>query len=137
MGEYSDSEEDSEIEMDELLLMALQCYEEQDKTQNGIVDNHNAHCIPKETERNMLKTSILECEKDRKQVATMEIDELLLMVLQKRTEWTERHFTGAKDERKKYDGVEILNTPAHGCVQDRERSRVATIGDGKQESNVS
>ena len=81
--ESSDSKEDSEIEKDELLLMALQCYEEQDRTQNGIVDIHNAHCVPKETKRNLLKTSILECEKDydHEQVTTTEIDELLLMVL--------------------------------------------------------
>ena len=81
--ENNDSKEDSEIEKDELLLMALQCYEEQDSTQNGIVDNHNAHCVSKETKTNVLKTSILECEKDRdhEQVVTMEIDELLLMVL--------------------------------------------------------
>ena len=74
--ESSDSEEDSGIEMDELLLMALQRYEEQDKTQNGIVDKCNAHCVPKETKRNVLKTSILECEKDREQVPTTEIDGL-------------------------------------------------------------
>ena len=80
--ESSDREEDGEIEMDGLLLMASQCYEEQDKTQNSTVDNCNAHCVPKETERNVLKTSILECEKDCEQVATTEIDELLLMVLQ-------------------------------------------------------
>ena len=74
--ESSDREEDSEIEMDELLLMASQCYEEQDKTQNGIVDKCNAHCVPKETKRNVLKISIFECEKDREQVPTTEIDGL-------------------------------------------------------------
>ena len=84
--ESSDSKEDSEIEMDELLLMASQRYEEQDKAWNGIVDKRN---------------------------------DLL------------------QDEPRKYDEVENLKTPAHGCVEDVQRSRVVTTGDGKQESNVS
>ena len=61
--ESSNSEEDSEMEMDELLLMASQCYEEQDKTQNGIADNHNTHCILKETKLNMLKHPSLRVKK--------------------------------------------------------------------------
>ena len=61
--ESSDSKEDSEIEMDELLLMASQRYEEQDKTQNSIVDKCNTHCVPKETKRNMLKHPSLSVKK--------------------------------------------------------------------------
>ena len=60
--ESSDIEYDSKIEM-VVLLMVSQRYKEQDKTQNGIVDKCNAHSIPKETKRNVLKASILECEK--------------------------------------------------------------------------
>ena len=41
-----------------------------------------------------------------------------------------------KDEWREYDEVEILKTPAHGCVQDSEKSRVVTTDDGKQKSNV-
>ena len=42
-----------------------------------------------------------------------------------------------QDERRKYDEVESLKTPAHGCVEDVQRSTVVTTGDGKQDSNVS
>ena len=114
--ESSDSKEDSEIEMDELLVMALQCYKEQDKTQNGIVDKRNAHCVPKETKRNVLKTSILECEKDHEKVATTEINGLLLMALQQYEEQNGQKgiLQVLQDERRKYDEVENLKTPAHG-----------------------
>ena len=136
--ESSDSEEDSEIEMDELLLMASQRYEEQDKTRNGIVDKRNTHCVPKETKRNVLETFILECEKDREQVVTTEIDGLLLMASQQYEEQNRQKgvLQVLQDERRKCDEVESLKTPAHGCVEDVQRSRVVTTGDGKQESNV-
>ena len=41
-----------------------------------------------------------------------------------------------QDERRKYNKVENLKTPAHGCVEDIQRSRVVTTGDGKQENNI-
>ena len=118
--ESSDSKEDSEIEMDKLLLMASQCYEEQDKTQNGIADKCNAHCKPKETKTNVLKTSILECEKDHEQVATTEINGLLLMVSQQYEEQNGQKggLQVLQDEQRKYDEVENLKTPVHGCVED-------------------
>ena len=118
--ESSDSEEDSEIEMDELLLMASQRYEEQDKRRNGIVDKRNAHCVPKETKRNALETFILECEKDYEQVVTTEIDGLLLMASQQYEEQNGQKgvLQVLQDKQRKFDEVENLKTPAHGCVED-------------------
>ena len=87
--ESSDSEEDSETEMDELLLMASQRYEESqcceaklDK-QNGSVNTRKSDWTLQETKNIVLKTPFLQCEQhsDEKGL-TAEIDELLLMASQ-------------------------------------------------------
>ena len=87
----------------------------------------------------MLETSILECEKDCEQVATTEIDGLLLIVSQQYEEQNGQQgvLQVLQDERRKYDEVENLKTPVHGCVEDIQRSRVVTTGGGAQKSNVS
>ena len=73
------------------------------------VDKRNAYCVPKETERNVVKTSILECEQDREEVATTGIDEMLLMASQQYKE-QQGILQVLNDEQRKYDEVEILKT---------------------------
>ena len=96
--------------MDELLLMASQRYEEQEKTQNGNVDEHKVHCVLKETE--------------------IEMDELLLMASQ-RYEEQEKTQNGSVDKRNahcvpKETETNVVKTSIVECEQDREE--VATTG---------
>ena len=87
--ESIDSEEDSETEMDELLLMASQRYEESQRyeakldQQNGSVNTRKSDWTLQETKNIVQKTPFLQCEQhgDEKAFAA-EIDELLLMASQ-------------------------------------------------------
>ena len=66
--ESSDSEEDSETEMDELLLMVSQRYEESQRyeakldKQNGSVNTRKSYWTLQETKNIVLKTPFLQCE---------------------------------------------------------------------------
>ena len=68
----------------------------------------------------MLKTFILECEKDREQVVTTEINGLLLIASQQYEEQNGQKgvLQVLQDEWRKHDEVENLKTPVHGCVED-------------------
>ena len=78
----SDSKMNSKREMDELLVMMLQLTLWKQDKQSGIVDTCKVYCILKETERNTLKTPILECKQDGEWLITTEIYKMLLMASQ-------------------------------------------------------